>query len=95
MASTFTDSGSITCTAATYTCDTSSFPIVTITGIDSIAELTISVKGAIAPKSNPSDYTRVTSYDSGKKDIDGYYNTIIFSTECTLPCRTCSSGDPT
>lgn len=70
MASSFTLSGALSCTSATCSYDPAISHLIKVTGINSIAEVTISVNGAIAPKSDPSDKTRVTSYDSAGYKID-------------------------
>lgn len=90
VASSFTIS-TLSCTS--WSCTTMSSNVIKINSITSTAQISFTITGITAPKSAPSDYTTVSSYDSGNYLIDQNTNTIIFSILCTMPCRTCSASN--
>lgn len=56
--------------------------------------MAFSITGFTAPINAPTDYSSVVTLDSGGYKLDESLSTIIFSTSCTMPCRTCSSTAP-
>jgi hypothetical protein len=89
LASSFTAS-SLSCNVAfagTCTLGSSTF---NISGTFSMSSMSFSVAGFSSPKTIPSDYSVITSYDSSNYIIDQSISTLIFTLNCTLPCKTCS-----
>lgn len=64
---------------------------VTITSVAGSSSLSFTVSGMVSPKVVPTDFSSLTTYDSGNYIIDQSTSSIIFGVNCTLPCRTCST----
>jgi len=63
-----------------------------VTGILGISKMTFTISGITSPLSQPSDYTIVTSFDSGNNIIDQSSTDIKFAIACVLPCKTCTTN---
>ena len=68
---------------------------VKVSGSFTSAPMSFSVNGFTSPTAEPSDYSSLISFDSSDYKIDESTTDILFEIECTLPCKSCPSGDPT
>lgn len=62
-----------------------------VTGSFTASSMSFSIAGITSPSAAPSDYSSLLTFDSSGYKIDESNRTILFSLDCTLPCRTCSS----
>lgn len=61
-----------------------------VSGTLSSSAMAFTITGLTAPLTAPSDYTTLSSYDSSDYQIDQSLTDIIFTTECTIPCKSCT-----
>ena len=73
------------------TCTSTSSHSVNVSGTLSSSSMKFTITGFKTPKTAPTDYTILSSYDALGYQIDQSNSDILFSIECTMPCRTCTS----
>ena len=97
LASSFTVT-TLTCSSFvgfTGTCADNGGGTVNVSGTLGLSQMNFSVSGFTSPSSAPSDYTIVSSFDDGGFLIDQDTNTVLYSIDCALPCKSCSPTDNT
>lgn len=62
-----------------------------VSGTLSSSSMGFTVTGLTTPLSAPTDYTTISSFDASGFQIDQSLTDIIFSIECTMPCKSCTN----
>lgn len=70
-------------------CATPASHNVEVTGTLTATSMTFTIEGFTTPLSSPVDYTVLNSFDAEGFQIDESLTNILFSIQCTMPCRTC------
>lgn len=70
----------------------SSTSTVNVTGMTGTSQVSFTITGFTSPSSAPSDYSTITSFESGYM-VSQNTGQILFAVKCVVPCRTCSSGN--
>ena len=65
---------------------------VDVTGTLTATSMTFTIAGFTTPLTVPSDYTVLNSYDPEGYQIDQSLSDVLFSVECTMPCKACSAN---
>ena len=91
----FSLSGASCSAPSSLSCSLQSSRIFVLTTLTTFSmPVTISIMNLVTPTYTPSLYIYLLTFSTSSYQMDSNQN-IVFSTACTLPCKTCSVSTPT